>query len=169
MIKIVAYLVVFSLMLFFFSWAGIEYSYADMSSYLQVLLVVSSMVFTIMGLWIAFLYPNALQRLINQNVEPTDFSESLNETKRLENLVGSIIRSAIVVIMIMAFFICKLLLSNTTWYTANVEVVKVIVVSVISFISILQVESIIYVIASNILFLNDLHSKRERREADEDF
>lgn len=167
--NLIVYPVLFICLGCVYYYLNLQYSYQDFSSYSQVLLSVSSMVFTIMGLWIAFLYPNALQRLVNSSVEPTDFSDSLNETKRLESLVGSIIRSAIVVVMVMLIYLAKILFFQTEFFMNNASNIKAIMLAVVTFLSILQIESIVYVIKSNVLFLNDLHGKREKREGDNDY
>lgn len=148
---------------------NLQYSYQDLKDYLNVLLTVSSMVFTIMGIWIAFLYPNALHRITNpKKIEHVDFTETLSETRRLEGLVGSILMSAMVVLVIMFIFLFKVIISYIPYFIDYIRYIKAAAFSVVFVISILQVESVFYVIRSNILFINELHSKREEREADAD-
>ena len=61
--------------------------YNDFANYCTLLVSVSGMVFTIMGIWLAFLYPNALQRIVNpKTIETVDFTEQLEDTRRLEGL-----------------------------------------------------------------------------------
>ena len=127
------------------------------------------MVFTLMGLWIAFLYPNALRRLVDPvKIENVDFSDTLNETRRLEGLVGSVLKSAFVVMMIMMIFIFKIYFFNTNFYLSNIFLIKSIALSFVTILTVLQFESIFYVIYSNVMFINEIHKKREDREADED-
>ncbi|MHA7923700.1 MAG: hypothetical protein ACX936_00775 [Marinobacter sp.] len=122
-----------------------------------------------MGIWIAFLYPNALQRLVNPDkVENADFSETLGETKRLEGLVGSVLKSAFVLSMILSFFMAKLVFSGLDFYDEVVFDLKKISLSFFLVLSVLQLESVFYVVYSNVMFVNELHQKREDREADAD-
>lgn len=143
--------------------------YSDLKDYLSVLQFVSGMVFTIMGLWIAFIYPNALLKLKDPNkVETGDFSDSLSDTKRLEALVATVIKSALVVAGIMIFHGIKLLVANTALYTSNTLLIKSFGLSYVILLSILTIETIIHVIYSNVLFVSELHSKREKLEEDSD-
>ena len=147
----------------------INYSFDELKDYLNVLLAASGMVFTIMGIWIAFLYPNALQRLVNpQKIENADFSSTLSETKRLESLVGSVLKSAFVVIAIMLVFIGKILFGRLSFVALNLDTIKAITISFVVFVTYLQLEAFFHVMYSNVLFISDLHKKREDREADAD-
>lgn len=147
----------------------LTYQYSDLKDYISILLGASSMVFTIMGIWIAFLYPNALQRLIDPNkIETADFSATLNDTKRLEALVASVLQSAFVVIGIMLLTFFKMAFNETVFFSSLKIYTKPMALSLIFLLSLLQLESIFYVIYSNVMFINDLHTKREDRAADAD-
>lgn len=147
----------------------ISYKYSDLNSYAAVLMGVSSMVFTLMGIWIAFLYPNALQRLMDpETVENSDFSTSLSETKRLEGLVGSVLRSAFVVVVLMLLALSKVVVTEMAFVPSYAVLIKSLVLSIVIVLSFLQLESIFYVIYSNVMFINELHTKREDKEADAD-
>jgi hypothetical protein len=164
-----AYFILFALLLSVLVNYPLEYSYSDFENYLGILLTVSSMVFTLMGIWIAFLYPNALSRLVNPDkVENADFDTALGETKRLEGLVGSVLKSAFVVTMIMAIFAAKIVLHQSAFYYSHIVIFKSLALTTVAVLSLLQFESIFYVIYSNVMFINELHSKREDREADAD-
>ena len=76
MAKIILYIFISIFSYFFVSKLSISYSFEDYKEYSSVLINVSSMVFTIMGIWIAFLYPNALSRIIDPKITTVDFSES---------------------------------------------------------------------------------------------
>lgn len=152
-----------------FSIYTINYLYVDFKEFLLVLLAVSSMVFTIMGIWIAFLYPNALQRLMtSEKVENADFGESLSNTKRLEGLVSSVMKSALIVTVIMLIFLLKIVLSSTPFYLDYLQYIKAMALSLVVLLTVLQLESIFSIIRSNVMFINDLHYKRENKEADAD-
>lgn len=81
------YIAIFILSLLIISTSNINYVYNDFANYCTLLVSVSGMVFTIMGIWLAFLYPNALQRIVNpKTIETVDFTEQLEDTRRLEGL-----------------------------------------------------------------------------------
>jgi hypothetical protein len=168
-LKLLIYLIFFIGVTAFFYNYPINYKYIDYKEFLTVLLTVSSMVFTLMGIWIAFLYPNALQRVIDPlTIENADFSVALTETRRLEGLVASVLKSALVVITIVFIYLLKILFFQTDLYLSNVDLIKSGALTTVIVLSFIQFESILYVIYSNVMFLNELHSKREDRQADAD-
>lgn len=147
---------------------SISYSFSDFKEATTILLSVAGMVFTIMGIWIAFLYPNALKRLVNpEKIKVADFSETLNETKRLEFIVASVLKSALVVLSIMIMFLGKLLLYKTNLYDLFTEEIKTTLLAALLLMSFVLIESVVDVVSANVMFLNDLHNKREDREIDE--
>ncbi|OYU06024.1 MAG: hypothetical protein CFE47_19395 [Pseudomonas sp. PGPPP1] len=140
-----------------------------LKDYLDTLLNVSGMVFTIMGIWIAFLYPNALMKLVNPTkIEHVDFKDTLKDTRRLEAIVASVLKSALVVSIIMLLNLCKLVLSETDFYHTNSAIINISAFTCVLTLTLLQIEAIANVIYSNIAFINELHSRRQDREADRD-
>lgn len=167
--KLLAYLIACATLTIILYKINLNYSYSDFKDYLNVLLGISSMVFSLMGIWIAFLYPNALRRIADpKRFEYADFSETMSETRRLEGLVGAVMKSAVVVLAVMVLFLCKVIFSGFSFSEATTLKAKAPVLSFVLTLSVLQAESIFYVIYSNVMFINDLHNKREDREADND-
>jgi len=167
-IKILKYLILGTISYLLIDHFSVKYSFSDYKDYNDVLINISSMVFTIMGIWIAFLYPNALSRIVNTKIETADFSQTKQETKRLEALVASVLKSAAVTVFIMAVYLGKVILFSTPFYLVHFLTIKNFVLSLTIVFSYIQLEAVGYVIYSNIMFLNDLHHKREEREADAD-
>ena len=166
---LISYCLLFTITIFLYIKFDVNISYKDYKDFLFVLLNVSGMVFTLMGIWIAFLYPNALKRIVNPGViENVDFTESLNETKRLESIVASVLKSAMVVVSIVFIFLIKLLISTMAIYINNQIIFESVAVAFVLILTFLQLESVFHVAKSNVMFINDLHKKREDREADQD-
>lgn len=148
---------------------AVKFKYEDFKDYITLLSGVSGGVFTIMGIWIAFLYPNALSRLVNpEKVVTADFSESLADTKRLENIVGAILKSAVVMTAALLITIAKVFLFLSPFYVENSLVIKNFALAVLAIISVMQIEAVFSVMLSNVMFVNDLHRKRLDRKADEE-
>jgi hypothetical protein len=160
--------------IFVISWSvshlyKITYTFSDFKEFATVLLNASAMVFTLMGIWIAFLYPNALSRIIDpKTIEVADFSEASLETKRLEAIVGSVLKSALIVLCVMAIFLGKVIFSATPIYIANVNLVKEFALSLIIVSSYIQAEAIWHVVYANLMFINDLHRRKDDRVGDAD-
>ncbi|EAR10743.1 hypothetical protein [Reinekea blandensis] len=164
------YLLAFLTLSTMFIMTDFQYSLVSLKEYLNVLLLISTVIFTIMGLWIAILYPSALNRLANpRKVETADFSETGADTKRLESLVATVMKSAIVVFFIMVIFLAGLTSQAIDLEDSTVSIIKQITFSFVVMLSFVQSEALFYVIKSNILFLSDFHQKRSVIEDDKSF
>lgn len=137
----------------------------DIKDYCNALLIVSGMVFTIMGIWIAFVYPNAIKRLQDpEKIKIADFTESMQDTRRLESIVDSIMQAGFVAISILLFYLAKIIISAFSFFQDyNLHLMSA-GVGFIIFISLIQLSSVFSVIYANYLFIHDLHSKREAQE-----
>lgn len=165
--KISLYITVVISSLLLYRYFGGNYNYSDLKDYHQILLNISGLVFTIMGIWIAFLYPNSLMKIVNPGkIETVDFSDALEDTKRLESIVGSVLKSAVIATSIMFFLLLKILFFDTNFYKSNITELKQVALSITILLTYLQVEAIFQVITSNISFINHLHHKREDKESD---
>jgi hypothetical protein len=155
---------------YFASWKWLNtYQYADYKDYLNLISAVSGMVFTIMGIWIAFLYPNAMSRIINsKKLIAADFSESQSDSKRLESIVGAVMTSALVMLGVLLITLAKIIIQMMPFYMEYRIEFKAIALSTLIFITFLQLEAVINVVLSNVMFINDLHFKRQARQSDEE-
>lgn len=146
-----------------------SFKYEDYKDYLTLLSAVSGMVFTIMGIWIAFLYPNAMSRIVNSDkLVSADFSESQSDAKRLGSIVGAIMSSALVMLGVLLMALAKLLLQMMPIYVEYKVQFKAAALSSLLFITFVQLESVVHVVLSNVMFINDLYFTRQTRQADEE-
>jgi hypothetical protein len=120
-----------------------------------------------MGIWIAFLYPNAMSRIVNPDkLVAKDFSESRSDAKRLESIVGAVMISALVMITALLVTLAKMVFIMTPIYIEYRLQAKATALSVLIFITFAQLESVFYVVLSNVMFINDLHFKRQTKQAE---
>ncbi|EMF8048241.1 hypothetical protein ACTVP3_23235 [Serratia marcescens] len=162
------YLAIFLISLLLIYISRVNYVYNDFANYCTLLVSVSGMVFTIMGIWLAFLYPNALQRIVNpETIKTADFTEHLEDTRRLEAIVGSVLKSSFVMITLLIIYLVKLILFKSHFYLEIQDIIKSTSLAIIIAVSYMQVEAVISVILANVMFINDLHNKREQRDIDE--
>jgi 1,4-dihydroxy-2-naphthoate octaprenyltransferase len=68
----------------------------------------------------------------------------------------------------MAIYLSKTIVAAFPLQVDHALYLKSFALSTAILLGALQVESILYVIYSNVMFINELHSKREDREADAD-
>jgi hypothetical protein len=168
--KAVAHVVLFAVFCGCSIYFDFKYLYADLKSFTDVLLNVSGVVFTLMGIWIAFLYPNALRRIVDpERIATADFSESAGESVRLTAIVGSVLKSAVVVIAIMAMTLLKVVLPHIEALMLHIVLVKQVALAISATMFLIQAEAIFEVMMANILFLNDLHIKRAERQVDNEY
>lgn len=144
--------------------SDINYCYSDLKDYSSLLFGVSSMVFTIMGIWIAFMYPNAMAKIIDSDNIQDDMNQIISDTRRVENLILSVIKSAAVITSLMVLFLIKLIFSQTEAFMLYEPIIKIAFLSIIIVLTYIQLESVFYVIKSNIDFIIQLHSERETKE-----
>lgn len=159
--KVIIYLLVFSVSVYLLFEFNVKYSMSDLKGYTTTLFGVSSMVFTIMGIWLAFLYPRAMANIVEDGVET---SQSIAETKRVEKIVLSVLKSAVVVTILMLLYLLHVIFSKTSIYALFSYGIETTVLSIVILLSFIQIESVLYVIKSNIDFIVRLHEERERKE-----
>lgn len=145
----------------------INYRYDDYKDFINILVSISGMIFTIMGIWIAFLYPNALSRLANPDkIAAVDFSETLEDTRRLENIVAAVLKSALVMMVALGVSAAKVILYKTLFYSTNIIVFKSLALAILLTITIVQIEAVLSVVLANVRFINELHRKRHDRQSE---
>ena len=89
----------------YFAWPSIQY--ADLKDLLDILKNASAMIFTIVGIWLAYIYPNAVTALVKP--ESISMIAGERDARRIEMLVSIIVTSAFVIIGIVVFFSLKVL------------------------------------------------------------
>lgn len=150
-------------------WQNSTFTYSDFKDYCSTLLAISGMVFTIMGIWIAFVYPNAIKRLQDPDkIKIADFTATMQDTRRLESIVGSIMESGAVAISITLIYLLKLILSGLPIFLEYREAIKAIAAGFVIFLTLVQCSAVFSVIYANYLFIDDLHTRREAQERNAD-
>jgi len=145
---------------------GWHLKFETVSSTLGLLVGVSGAVFTIMSIWIAFLYPNVLRTLKGDNLVNADFSSSGGDTTRLKIIVGVIVQSA----LSKAFDLIEMLF--VTVYEGfglkTQEITLTVMQFLLVFFSGLQISAILSVIHINSSFIKNLEGKNKARARDWD-
>lgn len=146
-----------------------KFSYSDFKDYCNTLLAVSGMVFTIMGIWIAFVYPNAIKRLQDPDkIKIADFTSTMRDTRRLESIVSSVMEAGFVAMCITLIYFAKLAITGFPDYETLRIPLRSTAAGFIVFLTLIQCSSVASVIYANYQFIDDLHSKREIQERDND-
>ncbi|AHM74502.2 hypothetical protein ACRRQX_000841 [Yersinia enterocolitica] len=117
----------------------------------------SAMIFAIVGIWLAYLYPNAISGLVKS--EKIDFIASTKDTKRIESLVFIILASALVLIGVIFFYVISAIVKNTDFYIFHHVTIKTIGFAYVLYLFLIQCYAVFMIIIRNIVFINDLHKK----------
>ncbi|GHA19621.1 hypothetical protein UN63_07015 [Oceanisphaera arctica] len=139
--------------------------YENLKDLIDILKNASAMIFTIVGIWLAYIYPNAITAIVKPG--SVEYIAGEQDARRIEMLVGIIVTSAVVIIGIVLFFVIKTAFSGLEFYAQNVKYIKPFGFAVIFFLSYLQITSIGKVIVSNVMFINDFHTKLNDRKIED--
>ncbi|WP_072160008.1 hypothetical protein [Pluralibacter gergoviae] len=133
-----------------------SFSYNDAKDILGVLINISASIFTIVGLWVGFLYPNAINSIVKDDVS---YIKNEQDSPRIEKLVYTIITSALVMSGILIFFLTKAIFNALPFYHTSKDLFKCIGIIFIYFISWMQIKCVLSLILSNLHFVNHLHGR----------
>lgn len=170
---------------------GGHYSSSDIKDILSTLQNISAMIFTIAGIWLAYIYPKAIAGIMkpstakdkevftttldngdivsvkSQNtISEEDKKSAQKDIDRITMIVEAIITSAIVILIIVMGNVIKPLL-----YSFNTKESLSVISKIGCFISLslvyFQIVSLMSIIISNLVFVNDIHNEKNNKELDE--
>ncbi|MGL6351288.1 MAG: hypothetical protein ACRC2U_15885 [Aeromonas sp.] len=145
-----------------------DITYSDVEPVISILQNTSSMVFTIMGIWIAYLYPNAIMKIIRPNGE-IDAIFSDEDEQRLRLIVGVVALSAVVMVFLILGTTARVFIEKTALYVNHPSIFKMPGIFILLTLSYVQVFCIYIVFASNVNFIVSLRSKKNIAKLDKKF
>ncbi|EKI6253415.1 hypothetical protein PF376_004368, partial [Salmonella enterica] len=77
----------------------LDIDFKDVEPIISILQNTSAMIFTIMGIWIAYVYPNAVLKIVQPSKVTVIFSD--DDLKRVKLLVGVVISSALILLLLL--------------------------------------------------------------------
>ena len=131
-------------------------SYACYKDILIALLNISSIIFAIIGAWIAIIYPRSMGRVFNaKNVSDNVFKEADSDANYLSQLIEIIMVSAIVLMMVLSIQFSVPIVKNIIPVSIK-PFAKYSAFFVIFLLTLSQLYAIFRVILANYFFLNSL-------------
>jgi len=97
-----------------------------------------------------------------------DFTATMNDTRRLESIVGAVMESGFVALSITILYLIKMILSGLPFYEGMSDFFKYGALTLIFFLTFIQFSSVFSVIRANYLFIDELHTRREVQERNND-
>lgn len=125
-------------------------SIKDLSFNIQTLLSVSSIVFAVIGAWIALIYPSAIKNIVSNN---NDIENNENEANRLASLIKVAITSSAILVIVIILSLMEPIIPIDNKY------INAILFFVLTNCSLMQVYSVMKVVLMNYHLLNNLRNK----------
>ncbi|MBW3777400.1 hypothetical protein GL272_10710 [Aeromonas veronii] len=141
-------------------------SYSGISSVMSVLQNISAAIFTIAGIWIAYIYPEAITSFTNPS--KVSLLKGTESTRRIESLVIIIFTSASVLVCSLFYNLLYALYSNHPFFVDYIPEIKFLNVWLLVFLCINQIKAMLSVMVNNIKFVERLHRLKTEKEVDDD-
>ena len=139
--------------------------FKDFESLISILQNTSAMIFTIMGIWIAYVYPNAVLRIVQPTKVTAVFSDE--DLERVRLLVGVVILSAIILVLLLFGVATTAFITKTNFFTHNKPLFTGIGIWSLLALTYAQLLCIYAVIASSVNFIIDLKNLKAKKRLSE--
>lgn len=143
----------------------LDIAFKDVEPIISILQNTSAMIFTIMGIWIAYVYPNAVLRIVQPSKVIAIFSDE--DLKRVRLLVGIVIFSALILILLLLGVAVKTFITKTIVFTQNKSLFTGIGLWCLLALMYAQLFCIYAVIASSVNFIIDLKNLNAKKRLSE--
>lgn len=125
-------------------------SIKNLSSNIETLLSVSSIVFAVIGAWIALVYPSAIKSIIS-NINDIEANEK--ETNKLAELIQVAITSSLILVFLIILSLIENLIPENNKY------INISLFTILTICSLLQIYSVFKVVLMNYHLLHNLRKK----------
>ncbi|WP_421419936.1 hypothetical protein ACN9JF_18385 (plasmid) [Pseudoalteromonas lipolytica] len=140
-------------------------TYKDFNPAISVLQNISAAVFTLSGIWIAYLYPQAISSITSSS--KVDLLKGSDDAKRVENLVYVVSTSALVLFFILLISIFEPIFYKVIPFNYK-GTINFLIMSCLFYLTIIQSVSILKIIASNLDFIYRLSYKVTEKKVDDE-
>ncbi|MFQ2176151.1 hypothetical protein ACK33V_02895 [Aeromonas veronii] len=139
---------------------------ADLAPVISTLQNISAAVFTISGIWIAYIYPEAI--IAFTSPDKVNLLNGTESTKRIKELVLVVISSSMVLISTLLYNLGYAFFLKADFVITHKSTFKIVAISFICFISFVQIKALWSILLSNIMFVDKLYGLKTEREVDDD-
>ncbi len=135
-----------------------------------VLLNVSSIVFAIIGAWIAIIYPSAIKSAIVSNREDSSklIQQSAKDANYLSDLFDIVMQSAIVIMIAIFIQVVMPLIKSFDYFSLSMDLVKFFAITFMLFATFVQMNAIVSVVLKNYFLLKKVRCQQSQDIADHD-
>jgi uncharacterized membrane protein len=159
MLKYIAIAFIMAVTSYFLRDTVVTLGYAAYKDTLGALLNISSIIFAIIGAWIAIIYPRAIGRVFKSSPQTKQtLAEADTDAEYLSELVEIVLVSAIVLMMVLVIqFVAPLFASAAKGQILTIA--KFGLFYVVAVLTLSQIHAVFRVILANYYFLNELRKK----------
>ncbi|QSX29040.1 hypothetical protein JYB88_12360 [Shewanella cyperi] len=137
-------------------WGSDKLTWTDQQPLLGTLQNTSSMVFAIAGIWMAYLYPEAISSIVkgrNTNDLTDKLNDDIDDIQRVRLIVGVIALSGFVMASLLAFSVIVPVVQKSPFFSAYPSIVRGIGLILLYSLTYIQLFAVYAVLASNVNFL----------------
>ncbi|MDP2716293.1 hypothetical protein [Rheinheimera sp.] len=141
---------------------GAKITSNDLQPLIAILQNTSAMIFTIMGIWVAYVYPNAVLRIVQPSKVIAVYSK--DDLSQVKMLIGIIIFSALILFLLLIGTTIATFVSKTNIYNNNSELFLITTTFSILSLTYGQLFCIYLVIATSVNFVIELENIKTKKE-----
>ncbi len=166
MVRYLVILLLAAVLTYAFSDVSVTLQYGAFEQTLSALLNISSIIFAIIGAWIAIIYPKAIGKaFIGHSIGDEAFGQADTDANYLSELVEIVLVSALVLMIVLSIqFLAPLAREIIT--PKLLPCVKGAFFFLITFLTLSQLNAVFRVIVANYFFLNELRRKNVQARID---
>lgn len=135
--------------------------FKDIEFLISILQTTSAMIFTIMGIWIAYVYPNAVLRIVQPTKVVAIYSDE--DLKRVMLLVGIVVSSALILVLLLLGVSARVFIIKMDIFSRHKSLFTGVGIWCLLAIIYAQLFCIYAVIASSVNFLIDLNNLNNKK------
>lgn len=139
--------------------------FKDIEFLISILQTTSAMIFTIMGIWIAYVYPNAVLRIVQPTKVVAIYSDE--DLKRVMLLVGIVVSSALILVLLLLGVSVRVFIIKMDIFSRHESLFTGVGIWCLLAIIYAQLFCIYAVIASSVNFLIDLSNLNNKKRLSE--
>ena len=139
---------------------------ADVDELLSSMVDISSALFAAVGIWVAYLYPEAISVLTER--KNIILMNGIDHTRKVETLVVNMMVSASVLLTVLLLRFVQFIFENFPLFFHYKGEVKYFVVFVVSVTCLMQIYSLFSLMRVNVSFINRMHSVKLEKKATDD-
>jgi high-affinity K+ transport system ATPase subunit B len=141
-------------------------AYSDLRNSLEALQEMSAAVFALAGIWVAYIYPEAIT--VFTNPKEISLLNGSERADRVQELVITILVSAFVLLATIFIFLFESMFKNIVYIQSHRLNIMFFLVMIACYLTLIQSKALVTIMINNIKFVNVLYHKKKEQQANKD-